>query len=60
MSALTAMKVLIIAGTICSVLQARSGLGYATSFSSNAQQRVFQMVKRLPSCSVYLIDLILD
>lgn len=60
MDKLTAMKVLIIAGTICSVLQARSGLGYATSFSSNAQQRVFQMVKWLLSCSVSLVDLILD
>jgi hypothetical protein len=46
MNVLTTMKVLIIAGTICSVVQARSGLGYATSFSSDPQRRAFQKVFR--------------
>jgi hypothetical protein len=46
MNVLTAMKVLIIGGTICSVLQTRSGLGYATSFSSDPQRRAFLKVFR--------------
>jgi hypothetical protein len=43
-NALTTMKVLIVAGTTCSVLQAQSGLGYATSFASDRQRRAFQKV----------------
>jgi hypothetical protein len=48
MEKLTFTKILIIAGTTCSVLQARAGLGYAASFSSDAQRRVFQKVSSPP------------
>lgn len=44
---LTNTKGLISAGMMCSVVQARSGLGYAVSFSSDAQRRAFQKVPRL-------------
>lgn len=48
MKKLTFTKILIIVGTTCSVLKARAGLGYAASFSSDAQQTMFQKVSSPP------------
>lgn len=47
MDVLTNTKGLVSAGTMCSVVQARSGLGYAVSFSSDAQRKAFKKVPRL-------------